>query len=635
MKLLNISALILLFVSACAQDMSNVENIDLTIKDLSSTQETIKTDPSASNSINANIDSPISETSTENRKSFNKNNNPPAIIGKPGNVVEINSQYIFSPVIQDPDGDSLHVTVVNLPEWLSLDRQSGIISGTPKVSQEGVYSDIIYSVSDGQNKTSLGPFSIEVRSDNQAPSISGSPSLSVNENSSYYFLPTAVDLDNDVLTFSIINKPSHLVFNSSSGELSGVFDAAGVYKNIGISVTDGLAVSNLPLFSITVNNTNRIPIILGSPSPFIYENTLYTFQPTANDADNDGLTFSISNQPVWAQFDENTGKLSGTPSASDVGLYDNIIILVSDGFDVVALAPFSIEVQKPISGSSLLIFNISKPGYTTDKLNVDTLAYNDRAYTISALPSQYMNSEYIRTNNDDKLSATNSFLSFDINIAANIFLAIDERILPLPGWLLTWEVAGTNIEVGNSTYVVYKKLHSPGNVVLGGNFGGSSSSMYLVFAQQTSGSTPLAKPDVAATDENQSVIIPVLQNDTNLEDAPVSVEIVETSGNAVVIVQNNEILYTPKNTFVGSDTFIYRVTDVDGDFSLSNVTVDVTCSSCITGPSLNLVWDANPVSENVVGYNIYLALNNSASFVLIRNISVTDAGFSPLSPSTT
>lgn len=71
----------------------------------------------------------------------------------------------------------------------------------------------------------------------------------------------------------------------------------------------------------------------------------YFFQPKAADADGDTLTFSIQNKPSWAVFSTSTGKLSGTPSSANLGVYSNIVIRVSDGTSSAALPAFSITVR--------------------------------------------------------------------------------------------------------------------------------------------------------------------------------------------------------------------------------------------------------------------------------------------------
>jgi hypothetical protein len=57
----------------------------------------------------------------------------------------------------------------------------------------------------------------------------------------------------------------------------------------------------------------------------------YSFTPTASDPDGDALTFSVKNQPSWADFDKTTGSLSGQPALGSVGTYASIEISVSDG----------------------------------------------------------------------------------------------------------------------------------------------------------------------------------------------------------------------------------------------------------------------------------------------------------------
>ena len=96
-------------------------------------------------------------------------------------------------------------------------------------------------------------------------------------------------------------------------------------------------------FESSQSGGNTAPTISGSPAPSVTIGNSYVFQPTASDADNDPLTFSISNRPSWASFNSSTGRLSGTPGS--VGTFSNIRISVSDGQSTVALSTFSITVN--------------------------------------------------------------------------------------------------------------------------------------------------------------------------------------------------------------------------------------------------------------------------------------------------
>ncbi len=80
----------------------------------------------------------------------------------------------------------------------------------------------------------------------------------------------------------------------------------------------------------------------------------YSFQPSAKDANGDSLTFSASGLPAWASIDSKTGRITGAPSASEVGEYEGITITVSDGKASASLGPFSITVSEVAGGTATL-----------------------------------------------------------------------------------------------------------------------------------------------------------------------------------------------------------------------------------------------------------------------------------------
>ncbi len=203
------------------------------------------------------------------------------------------------------------------------------------------------SVSDGVSSVNLPSFNIDVSNTNRAPSINGLPSLSLSENMPYSFIPVATDVDEDSLTFSIANRPSWADFDAATGALTGTpsFTDSGEYSAIVISASDGVSSVNLPSFNIEVSNTNRAPSISGLPTLSLAESMPYSFIPVATDADEDSLTFSITNKPSWADFDAATGVLTGTPSFTDSGEYSAIVVSVSDGVSSVSLPSFNIAVS--------------------------------------------------------------------------------------------------------------------------------------------------------------------------------------------------------------------------------------------------------------------------------------------------
>ncbi|MFP9131963.1 Ig-like domain-containing protein [Shewanella algae] len=132
--------------------------------------------------------------------------------------------------------------------------------------------------------------------DNKAPSISGTPAGSVDQDSYYSFIPTATDPDQDPLTFSISNKPAWASFNTASGELSGtpLREHVGVSDNIIIRVTDGALSTDLAPFSVEVKAVNQAPQANHDriTQAFSQEN-IYLLDVLANDSDPDDDPLTI------------------------------------------------------------------------------------------------------------------------------------------------------------------------------------------------------------------------------------------------------------------------------------------------------------------------------------------------------
>jgi putative Ig domain-containing protein len=70
----------------------------------------------------------------------------------------------------------------------------------------------------------------------------------------------------------------------------------------------------------------------------------YSFLPVATNAGSDSLRFSATNLPPWASVDPNNGRISGTPGPGDEGVYESVVIAVSESGRRASTAPFNIVV---------------------------------------------------------------------------------------------------------------------------------------------------------------------------------------------------------------------------------------------------------------------------------------------------
>ena len=365
----------------------------------------------------------VNTVSRNGTQTIGSENRAPTISGTPAASVEAGQAYSFTPTASDPDGDTLTYTVTNPPTWASFNNATGELSGTPASTDVGDHTAITITASDGELTSSVGPFSINVFVDNAPPVISGTPPSSVVVGEAYTFTPTASDPNDDTLTFDIINPPPWLGFDTATGTLSGTpaTTDVGIHDAIEITVSDGSLTDTLGPFSIEVTSpaVNTPPTISGTPDPEVMVGNAYSFIPTADDLDGDPLMFSIVGQPSWANFNESTGEVSGTPQEEHVNTYSGITITVSDGTDSADLGPFTITVQAAAVGSVTL-------SWTAPTLNEDGTELTDLdGYWIywGTEPGVYPNSERIDDETlttwviDNLLPGTYEFVATSFNTA--------------------------------------------------------------------------------------------------------------------------------------------------------------------------------------------------------------------------
>jgi hypothetical protein len=311
----------------------------------------------------------------------------PKISGTPPKTGTVGINYSFTPTASDADGNKLTFSIVNRPGFTKFDTTTGRLYGLPLAEHARTFSNIIISVTDGQTTVSLPAYSLVIGPNaNRSPTITGTPPTTAKVGTAYSFTPTAKDPEGKPVTFKVTNKPSWATFSTSTGRLSGTPTAPGTFSFIRIQVTDGVTIASLPHFTITVSGsggtTNSPPTITGTPSTSVAVGTAYSFQPTGRDANNDPLTYSITNKPSWASFSTSTGRLSGTPTAANVGTTTGIAIRVSDGKATTSLPSFSLAVTQIATGNATLTW--TPPTRNTDGSTLTNLAGYRIIYGTSA-----------------------------------------------------------------------------------------------------------------------------------------------------------------------------------------------------------------------------------------------------------
>lgn len=315
-------------------------------------------------------------------------NDPPTIISDPITEARPGVSYSYTIRAEDIDGDSLTYTVLVLPGWLSFNPATHTLSATPGEEDIGD-QHVAIRISDGTAYIDH-IFVISVSDANHAPTFISEPSTSVVVGDFYAYAIRAQDIDGDTLSYSTPVLPGWLAFNSDSLVISGIPGSGDIgLHELTVRVSDG-TVSADQSFHITVRNVNSLPVFTSTPITSAMEGELYVYHASAEDADEDDLTFSAPVLPDWLTFDARTQVLYGIPQHEDMGDHPATIV-VSDGqettnqeFVIRVESQPNTEIREFLSPDFVRIY----PNPTDGKFHVELAHEADREICIEILDPQ-------------------------------------------------------------------------------------------------------------------------------------------------------------------------------------------------------------------------------------------------------
>ena len=173
----------------------------------------------------------------------------------------------------DPDtAEKLTYSATGLPPGVTINADTGVISGAPSSDALGDYSVVVSATDVAGTKASIETsFNFTVTNLNDAPAAtsSGAVTASASEDSAFTYDASALFSDpdianshdeNDVLTYTISSNPSWLSIDTTTGALSGTPENADVaITTVTITATDAYGLAATQDVTITVANTNDAP----------------------------------------------------------------------------------------------------------------------------------------------------------------------------------------------------------------------------------------------------------------------------------------------------------------------------------------------------------------------------------------
>ncbi|MEC0249586.1 Ig-like domain-containing protein, partial [Paenibacillus chitinolyticus] len=518
---------------------------------------------------------------------------------------------------QDADGDTLAYSLSAAPlNGTAIVAADGTFVYTPNADFNGTDSFTVL-VDDGNGGTDTSVVTMTVAPVNDVPVLSDA-SVTTPEDTSVTGTLTAVDGDNDILTFALLTSP---VYGNAVVNPDGTFaytpnpDFNGT-DSFTVQVDDGNGGTAVAHVTVTVTPVNDAPAA-ADVAVVTPEDTPVTGTVTATDADGDALTYALGTPPVNGTAVVSAGgTYTYTPNPDFTGT-DRFTVTVNDGNGGTATSTVTVTVtpvndapvtadlslttpeETPLAGAvtatdadgDALTFLLGTfPTHGTAAVEADgTFTYTpgkdfngtdsfavvvDDGRGGSAISNVTVT---VTPVNDAPVTADQTLTTPEDTALAGAVTATDADGDALSFALGTPPVNGSVVIGTDGTYIYtpnpdYNGTDSFTVVIADGQGGAAEARIFIVFTPQND--PPVAEDLFAATYEDTPLNGTVAASDADGDLLTFALALQASNGFASVTA-DGAFSYTPNADFHGLDSFTVTVSDGAGGTDSAVVTVAV------------------------------------------------------------
>ncbi|EPD5140349.1 tandem-95 repeat protein, partial [Vibrio parahaemolyticus] len=469
----------------------------------------------------------------------------------------------------DVDGDKLSIQSATVPEAQGkVEIVDGKLVFTPAENFNG-QAEITYTVTDGQ-LTDEAKVTVTVNPVNDAPTIKVDAVESITEDAVSIDTVVATltvrdtDTSEDQLTVSLENNSNGyfvLVGNEVKLTQAGVDAVNNDELNlkdltISASVSDGVNPTASDSDSLIVNRVNDAPTVENAIADQELSEDFASYTIDLNDAFKDSdsaLNFSVSGN-------------------------SNVLVSIENG--IATISPTA-----DWNGSETLTFTATDPSGESISQTVNfTVApvadiVADKATVVEDTPT------IINVLSNDTFESTDKVVSLDADNGPK-----NGSVIVNNDGTVTYTPDDNYVGKDTFTYVVTS--------------GGVSESTTVTVNVTPVNDAPVAKDDIATTQEDTAVTIDVLPNDTDVDGDKLSIESVSVpKEQGTVEVVDGKLVFTPAENFNGDAEITYTVTD--GALT-DQATVKVTVNAVNDTPVVESNIADQTLAEDFTPYTIDL-----------------------------
>ncbi len=287
----------------------------------------------------------------------------------------------------DVDGNTLSYVIVSQPAHGAISGVAPNLTYTPVQNYIGSDS-FTFKVNDGTFDSNTSTVSINHNSGTNHAPVANGQSVILAENAVTPIALTAVDIDGNSLSYTIVGSPAHGTLTGTAPNLTYV---PSLYyygpDNFTFKVSDGTLSSNTATVSITVTYVNHPPVAINQ-SITTNEDASITITLTGSDVDGNSLTFKVANAPTHGTLSGSLPAITYTPTLYYAG-NDSFTFLVNDGTEDSSPGTVFLSLTQvnhaPVANNQDI--NVTKNVSKAINLTGTDVDGNSLTYTVIAAPT--------------------------------------------------------------------------------------------------------------------------------------------------------------------------------------------------------------------------------------------------------
>ncbi|MGH8030080.1 MAG: putative Ig domain-containing protein, partial [Arenimonas sp.] len=246
----------------------------------------------------------------------------------------------------DPDrGDGILYSIDSPLVGMEIEPVSGEIRWKPTAAQAGPRPMVVRATDlRGLSTTQTLAFTVPP---NHAPVFTSTSLKTATKGQSYFYDANATDSDGDLLTYSLVTKPSGMTIDGATGGVRWTPTATG-NVTVNIRVTDANGSNAHQMYTIVVTNpVNHAPAFDTQALTVVALGQRYQYDAHATDPDGNALQYLMLVAPAGMTVDTTTGTVVWQPGAAQVGAHA-VQLQAKDPLGLAAVQSFTVYVTQGV-----------------------------------------------------------------------------------------------------------------------------------------------------------------------------------------------------------------------------------------------------------------------------------------------